>query len=217
MGIAPDGDGRENPNRRSFFSSLGLPYERVAGLAQFHSLDVVMAEGPFRRFPQGDGLVVADPSVFASVTVADCLPIYLLDRDTSAFALLHSGWKGTGIVLNALRMMATRLGTKPASVSAVFGPCIRACCYAVDEGRAAAFESAFGPFVRRGSGTVRIDLQAANARLLEGAGVSDLAVCEDCTFTDERLGSFRREGAGQFTRMAAVIGSLPEEKSQCRK
>jgi copper oxidase (laccase) domain-containing protein len=50
-----------------------------------------------------------------------------------------------------------------------------------------------------------IDLQAANARLLAGAGVRNIAVCEDCTFTDERLGSFRREGPA-YTRMAALIG-----------
>jgi copper oxidase (laccase) domain-containing protein len=39
-----------------------------------------------------------------------------------------------------------------------------------------------------------VSLQAANAALLAGAGVRNIAYCSDCTFTDERLGSFRREG-----------------------
>jgi copper oxidase (laccase) domain-containing protein len=50
-----------------------------------------------------------------------------------------------------------------------------------------------------------INLPAANARLLAKAGVRNIAVCQDCTFSDERLGSFRREGQ-KYTRMAALMG-----------
>jgi copper oxidase (laccase) domain-containing protein len=35
--------------------------------------------------------------------------------------------------------------------------------------------------------------------------VRNLAVCRDCTVTEKRLGSFRREGAA-YTRMAALVG-----------
>jgi copper oxidase (laccase) domain-containing protein len=146
--------------------------------------------------------------------VADCLPVFLYDTDTGAFALLHSGWKGTGIVLAALSMMAERWGTRPSAVAALLGPCIRPCCYQVDEERAAAFEAEFGgsggdyplgPVVRRSGGRPALDLQAANARLLAGAGARNLSYCVDCTFTDQRLGSFRREGQ-TYTRMLAVLG-----------
>jgi copper oxidase (laccase) domain-containing protein len=84
----------------------------------------------------------------------------------------------------------------------------------VDEERAAAFEAEFGGsagdyplglVVRRDGGRPALDLQAANARLLAGAGVRNLAYCVDCTFTDQRLGSFRREGPA-YTRMLAVLG-----------
>jgi copper oxidase (laccase) domain-containing protein len=91
----------------------------------------------------------------------------------------------------------------------------------VDEERAALFEAEFGgtageyplgPVVKRAysrpardGGKPALDLQAANARLLANAGVRNIAYCEDCTFTDQRLGSFRREGPG-YTRMLAVMG-----------
>jgi copper oxidase (laccase) domain-containing protein len=96
----------------------------------------------------------------------------------------------------------------------------------VDRERAQAFEAEFGgaggvyplgpvagqnqefrdgPADTPGEPQFFIDLQAANARLLANAGVRNIAVCRDCTFTDERLGSFRREGAA-YTRMAAVLG-----------
>jgi copper oxidase (laccase) domain-containing protein len=161
-----------------------------------------------------------------AVTAADCLPVFLLDTRSGSFAALHSGWKGTGIVLTALALMRDQ-GTRPEEVAALLGPCIRSCCYRVDEGRAVLFEAEFGPssprvrvlirggdpyplgpVVRRDGGGSYLDLQAANARLLAAAGVRHLAWCEDCTFTDERLGSYRREGPGAYTRMAALAGEL---------
>jgi copper oxidase (laccase) domain-containing protein len=36
--------------------------------------------------------------------------------------------------------------------------------------------------------------------------VKHIAVCENCTFTDERLGSYRREGPDAYTRMIAAAG-----------
>jgi copper oxidase (laccase) domain-containing protein len=149
--------------------------------------------------------------------------VYLFDTESGAFGLLHSGWKGTGIALKALTLMGERWNTRAEAVAAVLGPCIGSCCYRVDEGRARAFEDAFGgpggayplgPVVIRrpgnhsGPAAPFLDLRAANARLLAGAGVRNIAVCRDCTFTDLRLGSFRREGK-DYTRMAALIGYKP--------
>lgn len=211
----------DNPNRERFFAALGIDSRRVHARSQTHSRDVSVAGEDDRP---GDGLVSIDPDKVLSVTVADCLPVFLLDTDRKAVAVLHSGWKGTGIVNVALSLMGERWGTRPESVAAVLGPCIRSCCYGVDAERAAVFEAEFGgaggrgaeafplgPVVRRDADRAFIDLQAANAHLLHVAGVRNIAVCRNCTYTDERLGSFRREGAGRFTRMIAVAGRLNEE------
>jgi YfiH family protein len=177
---------------------------------------------PDRRGPEADGLISRDRETVLSVTVADCLPVFLYDTGgrpeagTGGFALVHSGWKGTGIALEALRLMEKSWHTRPGDIAAILGPCIRRCCYQVDDGRARAFEAGFGgtggggasllePAAFETGGKFFLDLQAANIRLLAGAGVRNIAVCEDCTFTDERLGSFRREGPG-YTRMAALAG-----------
>jgi YfiH family protein len=220
--------------RERFFQSLGANPSLVFGCSQSHSQDVAAVDrNTAHRKLRADGLVTNDPEVFLSVLVADCLPVYLLDTEhldwesgSIPFGLVHSGWKGTGIALNALKLMAERWHTRPEAVSAVLGPCIRGCCYRVDAERAAAFESQFGgpggeyplgPVVRRlepeevaampGYGEFTLDLQAANARLLANAGVSNISVCEDCTYTDEQLGSFRREGSA-YIRMAALVGQL---------
>ncbi|MDR2143239.1 MAG: polyphenol oxidase family protein [Treponema sp.] len=211
-----------NPKREAFFHSQGIDPERVYSLFQVHSRNVYSVGDPssagehglpsptaFAR--QGDGMVSFCHDVFLALTVADCLPVFLLDTENLFFAALHSGWRGTGIVLKALSVM-TQAGTRPEMVAAVLGPCIQGCCYRVDEQRARDFEKEFGGAGPLGNAVLRrddgpyISLQAANARLLAGAGLRHIAVCENCTYTDERLGSFRREGPEQYTRMAAVAG-----------
>ena len=217
-------EGGLSPSRRDLYKTLGLDPVRVYGPAQVHSREVlVMDRYSPQDQPQADGLVSRDRGIWLSVTVADCLPVYLLDTESGAFGILHSGWKGTGIVLKALALMGERWNTRAGAVAAVLGPGIGSCCYRVDEARARAFEGEFGgsggayplgPVVIRrgrdgsGPGGPSLDLRAANARLLAGAGVGNLAVCRDCTFTDLRLGSFRREGR-DYTRMAALIGYTP--------
>jgi len=221
-----------NKNRESFFLSQGIPQDKVYSLSQVHSRDVFTLGEPknnavFSGSPpspeaftrQGDGMVSFTRDVFLAVTVADCLPVFLLDTENGYFSALHSGWKGTGIAVNALNIMK-KAGSRPEAVAAVLGPCIQSCCYKVDEERAKKFEAEFGSgtpnansderplqnVVRKDNSGWYIDLRAANIRLLVDAGVKHIAYCTDCTFTDTRLGSFRREGEKSFTRMIAIAG-----------
>ncbi|MDR0377520.1 MAG: polyphenol oxidase family protein [Spirochaetaceae bacterium] len=217
-------EGTNSPARLALFRSLNLNPGDVYACTQVHSRDVyeVGRETP-NIHPRADGLISRERGVTLLVTVADCLPVFLYDtgggsaagRGNGGLALVHSGFRGTGIALNALRLMEERWRTRPEDVAAILGPCIRGCCYRVDEARARAFNAEFGgvagvfpagPVVSEAGGGFFLDLQAANVHLLAGAGVRNIAVCEDCTFTDERLGSFRREGALGYTRMAALAG-----------
>jgi hypothetical protein len=147
-----------------------------------------------------------DRRLALGVTVADCMPIFLHDPQTGAFAALHSGWRGTGIVSDAVRLMQSRFAVAPENLEALLGPSIRSCCYRVDEGRAALFSDLWGEraVVRRDDGPY-LDLLQPNIDLLESHGVNRIAVAAECTACTCSLGSFRREGAERFTRMLAVI------------
>ena len=203
-----------NNKREEFFSFRGIPAEKVYSLYQIHSKNVFSLGQPQSEdqgilphpsdFAQeGDGMVSFSPFPILAITVADCLPVFLLDTENGYFALVHSGLKGTGIVLNALDIMQ-KAGSRPEAIAAVLGPCIQGCCYKVDKERAVQFDKEFGAVRHEPSGSY-ISLQAANARLLTARGVQHIAYCTDCTFCDERLGSFRREGPQSFTRMIAMI------------
>jgi copper oxidase (laccase) domain-containing protein len=157
-----------------------------------------------------DGIVFGDKAWLGSVTVADCMPIWLLDRKTGAFGILHSGWKGTGILESAIGRMAEAFGTKPRHLSVLFGPSIGPCCYRVTAERAAAFRTEFGEdsaCLREFEGDEAwfLDLGAANIGIAARMGVDTVVDGRICTACSPEFGSFRREG-GSFTRMIALSG-----------
>lgn len=209
--------------------TVGENRSRIAGtrnpapvtVRQIHSRRVVWAAaGAGSENPQAlnhqalnhpaeaDGLLSTDPGTTLGVTVADCMPIYLFGP--RVHGILHSGWKGTGISSEALRLIRQELSIEASQMSAVLGPSIRSCCYEVDRERAELFSSMWGDnAVRRvPSGADYIDLLQANTELLMGEGVEDIRVVDACTKCDERFGSFRREGPESFTHMLAMIGYL---------
>jgi len=202
------------PWRTRLLSAVRIEPRQVRCVRQVHSRTVVRmdgsesADGPFA---EADGMVTDRADLALTITVADCLPIFLADRRTGAFGLVHSGWKGTGIVVEAVRMMRSLYGSRPADLAVTIGPGIGPCCYTVPAERHDRFRSEFGPrSVQRGlDGSFRLDLRAANGSLLEGEGVEDMTVVSDCTSCNPLLGSFRREGPAGFTRMLAFIGGRP--------
>jgi YfiH family protein len=209
-----------NASRDRVFRSLGIAVDRVAAIELGHGQDVFFFTGLEEIYGRkGDGLLTANRDLVPSITVADCLPIYLFDLKSGSFGLLHSGWRGTGIVLSALRALERLFGTRARDVVFVFGPCIGSCCYEVGRERALAFLEAYG----RGSAVERrgkwyLSLRDANINLLSKRGVTSINVVRNCTCCCARFGSFRREAvlSGKadgsppeglsFTRMAAMTG-----------
>ncbi len=155
--------------------------------------------------PAVGGLPIAATFPVATVTVADCMPIWLWDAASGAWGLLHSGWKGTGILEHAVRAIRARRPGTAASMSVILGPAIGVCCYDVPELRAAAFEAEFGSScVDRSGPRPRLDIRAANLAIARRLGIGALLSVDVCTSCNPSLGSFRREGAERFTRMVAA-------------
>ncbi len=204
---AGEGASESARRRAGIFRRLGIAEERVAALHQIHSQKVFVVEDEWSASGEGDGLLTANPRTCLAVTAADCLPILLHDRRSGALALVHSGWRGTGIALVALERMARRFGTRASEVSALVGPGIGACCYKVSDERGELFRRQWGEqSVVDRDGGVYLDLPGVNERMLSQAGVAEVALVRDCTSCSDFLGSFRREGPERYTRMLALVG-----------
>jgi len=199
------------PYRKRFFEQHAIDESRVYSLFQEHTHHVVKVEG--RKKPakyhsiSGDGMVAGEKNIFLSVTVADCLPVFIIDRQTGAYGLVHSGWKGTGIVLKATHLMEKKYGSRKKDLNIIMGPGIGICCYAVPEKRFKLFASKFGKNTcRQEEGRYFIDMKKANLTLLENNGINDVDVITNCTCCDPVFHSFRRDGKEKFGLMMAVIG-----------
>ncbi len=222
-----------NDNRNEFFHGMLIqkPVELI------HSKLVVdLHRGNEADGVQADGLITTKKDFLPVVTVADCMPLYLYDPVTGVFGVVHSGWKGTGIVGEAIKLAQADYGSCASDFSVVIGAHIRDCCYIVNEERANYFADNFGSDCVRpleeggvchaggrglsvswnnGSGKLyRLSLEKANLNVLARAGVQEenIAVCNDCTCCNELLGSNRRETA-DF--LAKNHNASKDELSRC--
>lgn len=205
--MGPSGISRQE-RRDAVLRELNIDPARYTTLKQVHSRVVrtVCRGETLRDGTEGDGLLSNDPALALGVTVADCMPIFLAAPHKNVFGVLHSGWRGTGIVSEAIDLAESTYGVRPEELSVLLGPAIGSCCYRVDEQRAGEFALLWGEHtVVRTDGAPYLDLRTANLGLLEARGVGEISVIDECTVCNEALGSFRREGPTGFTRMMAVI------------
>ena len=91
----------------------------------------------------GDGIITVNKDLMPVVTVADCVPIYFFDSKSQVFGVVHSGWKGTGIIENAIEIAVDKYKTDLNNFYIIIGPHIHNCCYIVNEQRANYFLSNF--------------------------------------------------------------------------
>lgn len=197
--------GSGDENRFRLFAELSIAPERVHWVRQIHSRRVVTVKSNSIAGAEADGMIAADKDVVLAVTVADCLPVFLWEQEDGKYALVHSGWKGTGIAGVAAAEM--RSGeTSGRGVHAAIGPGIGPCCYNVAADRAAEFEKWCARAVSRRNSVTYLDLREANLAVLEQFGIQSTAVADNCTACSPALGSFRRQGPDLFMRMVALFG-----------
>ena len=178
----------------------------------------------------GDGIITKNPELIPTVTVADCMPLYLYDPKTKVFGIVHSGWKGTGIIADAIKLAEKEYGARAKDFLVVLGPHIRDCCYIVNSERAAWFSENFTPecvtpleegiqvsWNNGGGPLYRLSLEKANLAALHTIGVPSENIwihpaCTCCYKENDlyKYGSNRRETTENgrpdaFTVQAAFI------------
>ena len=148
-----------NQNRIDFFSSIGIDINRVVQPELSHSKEVYncfqddfhnpLFESFLTKSIQqnaviGDGIITKEKNFVPVITVADCVPIWFYDPVSKVFGIVHSGWKGTGIIENALLFAEKKYNAKIPDFRVIIGPHIHSCCYKVDQEREKFFNSNFG-------------------------------------------------------------------------
>lgn len=189
-------------NRERLCARLGIGEERLVIPQQTHGTRVAVVADGSEDLAATDGLLTATPGLCIAVSTADCVPLLLADPRQRAVGAVHAGWRGTlgRIAAGAIARMEEAFGTRPADVEVVIGPSISPEAFEVGPEVYEAFRAAAFPMERISrqiNGRWHIDLWAANALTLAGAGVSPhrirpTRICtyahSDTFFSARRLG-----------------------------
>jgi purine-nucleoside/S-methyl-5'-thioadenosine phosphorylase / adenosine deaminase len=149
-----------------------------------------------------DGHATAASGMLLTVTVADCIPVYLADPGRRALALLHAGWRGVAgrILEMGLKVLREQAGSSPADIVMHCGVGICGSCYEV------------GPEVlqalsRPKGGENHVDLRMVLVEQATQLGILDVSVSPHCSSCDRRRFFSHRASGGRDGRMVAYLGS----------
>ena len=212
---------RENRRRALAAIGVGELAHRLLCPLQVHGDNVVtvtdaneLLKAQEEARAGADAIVCAVPDVPALICVADCVPVVLVAR--GAFALVHSGWKGTmaRISAKALHILTEVASCRASDVRAYIGPHIGVRDYQVSGDLAQRFADQFGTQVIECERN--LNLGAAVVQTLVGAGVdpSMIAVCGQSTASHtDRFFSYRaQDGRCGRHGVMACISSNPTEQ-----
>lgn len=180
----------------------------VVHARQVHGAEVHRHDGPL---PPGlvvmegfDGHVSAAPAVLLAVSVADCVPVSLIDPRRKMVALLHAGWRGAagGILERALQVLGEGGRSSPEELWMHCGPAICGGCYEVGPEVHAAVHPDRAPPAT----PTPIDLRAALAERAARAGIpaDQCTVSAHCTRCGP--GTFFSHRGGSAARQMGVLG-----------
>lgn len=152
---------------------------------------------------QADGHATAARGLLLLVTVADCVPIYLVAPTRRAVALLHAGWRGTagGVIAEGLKTLHQEAGILPAELVMHLGVAISGACYQVGEEVIRGVGE-----TSEGDGPWHVDLRDVLARQGRLLGVREISQSAHCTASSRREFFSHRASGGSDGRMVAFLG-----------
>jgi YfiH family protein len=174
---------------------LGGPAVRLATAAQVHGRDVLIHGAGWRGWLRGDaadGHLSAVRGTAMAVTVADCVPVFIV-HPAGAAAVVHSGWRGTEARITSAAITALAALGFPADELLVHcGPAICGRCYEVSADVATRLTGI--PTQQ----PTRVDLRALIAAHARTCGVRQISLSAFCTRCDnDRFFSHRAGDAGR--------------------
>ncbi|WBU64475.1 peptidoglycan editing factor PgeF [Paracoccus aerodenitrificans] len=186
-------------NRARVAEAMGVGPNRLAGVSQVHSADVVTisAGDDLEQVRQikADALVTSVSGIALSVLTADCQPVLFADLENGVIGAAHAGWKGamSGVLGNTAAAMR-KLGAQ--RIRAVIGPTISQRAYEVGWDFMEGFTAEDPQYERFFSGgpdgKPMFDLPGFGLAQLRRHGV-EAEWTAHCTYSDpERFFSYRR-------------------------
>ena len=173
-------------------------------LTQEHGTEIVWLEDDERSLGiRGDALATISSQKVIAITVADCLPLLLIEQ-SGILSLMHLGWRGIegGLLEKTLQFIRSKSSE---SITAVLGPCIDTCCYEFGQNELRILVEKYGEKIlgRTNKGSIAFDMRACVKEILKSSNVEIKYEEDSCTKCDSRYWSFRADGTGKRQVMIA--------------
>jgi polyphenol oxidase len=207
LGLSTDAPVGETLGRWRAFRTAEPGFELITLGYQVHGAEIIEA-GAGRGWLQVDGVdgwLTTAPGTLLTVTVADCIPIYLVAPGRGV-ALLHAGWRGTaaGILERGIDRLAAATKVHPCDIIMHCGVGICGPCYEVgSEVMLGVGEAADGP------GPWHLDLRAHLAARAQRLGLADVTVSSWCSAHHRDRFYSHRASRGADGRMVSYLGVVP--------
>jgi polyphenol oxidase len=152
-----------------------------------------------------DGHLTSVPGLLLAVSVADCVPVFVVAPGPRAVAALHAGWRGAaaGILEAGVRRLAAEFGALPGELHVHLGPAICGDCYEVGP----EVHAALRPHQPAPPAPTPVDVRLVLAERAAAAGVPAAHVTISSHCTRHGRGFFSHRG-GSPCRQMGVLGIL---------
>jgi purine-nucleoside/S-methyl-5'-thioadenosine phosphorylase / adenosine deaminase len=204
LGLWTDAPVGEVMSRWRAFRRAQAGFDAVVLGNQIHGI-AVESVGPGRGWIHIDGVdgwVTTAPGTLLTVTLADCIPIYLLVPGRGV-GLLHAGWRGTanGILTAGLPRLLEATAATPSDILMHLGVGICGPCYEVgSEVMAGCAVQADGP------GPWHVDLRGRLVEQGRRLGIREITMSGWCSAHDRATFYSHRASGGVDGRMVAYLG-----------
>lgn len=208
-------------NREEFLRKIDVSPARLvsAEIAHGNRVEIVTAKDAGKIIAGADGLIANENNLFLSITIADCLPIFLFEPEKRIAGIVHAGWKSlAGDILAGAVAKFQEVGGKPKNILVGIGPAICQKHYEVGLEVAEKFEKYQNVIKKvsprlihlgRKNNKIFLDLKKiAELQLLElGLYKKNIEIIPECTFElSEKYFSARRDKPKEVEAMISVIG-----------
>ena len=149
-----------------------------------------------------DGWTTSAAGILLTVTIADCIPVYLVVPGR-AVALLHAGWRGmaSGILARGVSRLASATATAPDQIVMHCGVGICGDCYEVG---VEVMAGCGAP--HQGAGPFHLDLRSRLMDEARAMGIGTITSSEWCSAHDRDQFYSHRRSLGADGRMVAYVG-----------
>ena len=81
--------------------------KKIVSMNQIHSSKIIEVSKEKFNYESVDGLISTDINNILEISVADCLPIFILNQKKFKIGVLHAGWRGlkNGIIRNLTKVL----------------------------------------------------------------------------------------------------------------